>query len=87
MVKIRLYRTGTRKRAMYRIVAIDERRARQGRPLETLGTYDPRKPGQGEVSIKLDAFDRWVEKGAQVSDTVKSLVRRSREQAAAPAEA
>ena len=42
MVKIRLFRTGTRKRPMYRIVAMDHRKQRQGRTLEQLGTYDPR---------------------------------------------
>ncbi len=83
MVKIRLFRAGTKKRPFYRVVAIDSRRQRQGRVLDTLGTYDPR--GAGKVDLRTDAIDRWVEKGAQLSSTVGSLVRRARN--AAPAEA
>ena len=81
MVKIRLFRTGTRKRPHYRIVAIDHRAKRQGRTLEQLGTYDPR--GGGAVTLREGAIDRWVERGAQMSDTVASLLRRHRREAAA----
>ncbi len=76
MVRIRLFRTGTTKRPMYRIVAVDQRRQRQGRVLEVLGTYQPRK--DGEVAVKLDALDSWLEKGAQMTDTVASLIKRYR---------
>ena len=76
MVKIRLFRTGTRKRPQYRIVAIDSRSKRQGRFLENLGTYDPR--GGGAVDVRQDALQRWVDQGAQVSETVQSLVRRAK---------
>ena len=86
MVKIRLFRIGTTKRPYYRVVAIDSRRARNGRVLETLGTYDPR--GGGVTAIKLDKVQSWVDKGAQLSDTVRSLVKRTkREQAESPAPA
>ncbi len=86
MVKIRLFRTGATKRPSYRIVAIDQRRQRQGRVLEVLGTYDPR--GGGAAILKEAAIEQWIQKGAQPSDTVRSLLRRHRRareaEAAAP---
>ncbi|MCP4004621.1 MAG: 30S ribosomal protein S16 [bacterium] len=82
MVKVRLYRTGAKKRPSYRIVAIDSRKKRQGRVLELLGTYDPIK--DSAVVLRQEALDRWIGKGAQLSDTVASLIRRKkREEAAA----
>jgi len=84
MVKIRLTRAGAKKRPFYRIIAIDERRRRDGRPLEMLGTYDPGR-SEAPLSIELDAIDAWVAKGAQLSGTVASLVRKGRKQAAAAA--
>ncbi len=84
MVKIRLFRTGTTKRPSYRIVAMDSRRQRQGRVLETLGTYEPLRGGA--VTLREDAMDRWIANGAQVSDTVASLVRKRRRAAAAAPE-
>ena len=88
MVKIRLMRAGAKKRPFYRIVAIDERRARDSRSIEFLGTYDP-GPEPALVKLDLDAVDRWVGQGAQLSGTVASLVRRLRREGAgaAPAEA
>jgi len=84
MVRIRLFRTGTNKRPSYRIVAMDQRRQRQGRVLEVLGTYHPR---DDQVTVRLDAVDKWMETGAQQSDTVRGIVSRYRKvQAAAPAE-
>jgi len=82
MVKIRLTRAGAKKRPFYRIVAIDERRQRDGRALEFLGTYDPKVEPERLV-LRSEAIDAWVKKGAQLSPTVKSLLRRSRRQAAA----
>jgi small subunit ribosomal protein S16 len=73
MVKIRLFRTGATKRPMYRIVAVDGRSKREGRVLELLGTYDPRK---GDVQVKRTAIDTWVGRGAHLSDTVRSLLRK-----------
>jgi small subunit ribosomal protein S16 len=81
MVKIRLTRAGARSQPFYRIVAIDERRQRDGRALELLGTYDP-KANPERLVVKSEALDSWVKKGAQVSPTVKSLLRRSRARAA-----
>ena len=85
MVRIRLFRTGTRKRPMYRIVAMDRRKKRQGRTLELLGTYDPLRGGK--VTLREDALEKWLQRGAQPSDTVASLVRRHRRQPAAAEEA
>ncbi len=82
MVKIRLRRGGAKKRPHYRIVAIDERMQRDGRPLEFLGTYDPSLDPE-KFDIKLDRFDAWIAKGAQVTPTVRSLLKRARKRAAA----
>ena len=81
MVMIRLTRAGARNQPFYRIVAIDGRRARDGRPLEFLGTFDP-KTNPERLSVRTDAIDAWVAKGAQLSPTVKSLLRRAKRRAA-----
>ena len=84
MVKIRLTRGGAKKKPFYRIQAIDSREKRDGRPLEYLGTYDP---NHDPVKLVLDTekVDAWLEKGAQLSDTVSSLLPRARREAAAAA--
>jgi len=82
MVKIRLTRGGAKKRPHYRIVAIDERAQRDGRPLEFLGSYDPASNPE-KFDIKVDRFDAWVANGAQPSPTVRSLVKRARKRTAA----
>ena len=84
MVKIRLTRQGAKKRPFYRIVAIDERRPRQGRPLEFLGTFDPCTVPE-KIDVRADAVQAWVDKGAQLSPTVASLLRRAQKHAAASA--
>lgn len=82
MVKIRLKRQGAKKRPYYRIVAIDERAPRDGRPLEYLGTFDPR-PAPERIDLETERVEAWVARGAQLSPTVRSLLRRARRQAAA----
>ncbi len=84
MVKIRLSRRGAKKRPFYRIVAIDERKQRDGRPLEFLGTYDP-APNPERLDLKVEQIDAWVAKGAQMSPTVRSLIKREAKRAAAAA--
>lgn len=84
MVKIRLTRGGSNKRPYYRVMAIDERKRRDGRPLQYLGTYDP-KPEQEVLKLDIDGIEQWVAKGAQVSETVTNLVKRARKQATAGA--
>jgi len=86
MVKIRLLRAGAKKRPFYRLVVIDERRQRDGRAIEFLGTYDPR-PEPPAVRVKVDRVDHWVERGAQVSETARSVVERARAAAPAPSAA
>ena len=82
MVKIRLTRGGSKKRPHYRIVAIDERKPRDGRPLEFLGTYDPRLDPE-KFQIKADRVDAWIANGAQPTPTVRSLLKRARKRAVA----
>jgi small subunit ribosomal protein S16 len=82
MVKIRLQRGGAKKRPHYRIVAIDERRQRDGRALQFLGTYDPRR-GPEAIRVDQEAIAAWVERGAQVSATVRSLVKQAKAHAPA----
>ena len=84
MVKIRLTRRGAKKRPFYRIVAIDERKPRDGRPLEYLGTYDP-APNPERVDLKVEKIEAWVAQGAQMSPTVRSLLKRAEKAAAAAA--
>ena len=86
MVKIRLTRAGAKKRPFYRVTAIDERKPRDGRPLAFLGTYDP-KPQPEELHLDVDGIQAWLDKGAQMSDTVRTLVKRARSRAVATAEA
>ena len=72
-VHIRLRRMGAKKRPFYRIVAADSRRARDGRFLEVLGTYNPiDRPAT--VSVKEDLLTKWLDEGATPSDTVNSLL-------------
>ncbi len=84
MVKIRLTRVGSKKRPCYRVTAIDERKQRDGRPIAFLGTYDPR-PEHEEMLLDIDGIEAWVAKGAQMSDTVKNLIKRARRRAVATA--
>lgn len=76
MVRIRLRRMGTSKLAYYRIVAADARKAQDGRFLDIIGYYDPlRRPNELKVD-EAKVFD-WMRKGAQVTETVRSLLRRT----------
>lgn len=84
MVKIRLTRQGAKKHPFYRIIAIDERKPREGRPLEFLGTYDPGIEPE-RIQLKSERIEAWVADGAQLSPRVATLVRRARRQAAVAA--
>lgn len=81
MVMIRLTRGGAKRRPHYRIVAIDGRKPRDGRPLEYLGTYDPAANPE-RFDVKVDRIEAWVGKGAQLSPTIRSLIKRARKRAA-----
>jgi small subunit ribosomal protein S16 len=74
MVKIRLARGGRTHRPVYTIVATDSRSARDGQFLEKLGQYDP-KASKTLAFVNVEGIQSWVKKGAQVSDTVKSLLK------------
>lgn len=72
-VSIRLVRMGKKRQAYYRIVSADSRRSRDGRFLEIVGTYNPiTKPAL--IKIHEDKMTKWLDEGAQPSDTVKSLL-------------
>jgi small subunit ribosomal protein S16 len=75
MLSIRLRRTGTTKRPYYRVVVADSRSWRDGRFVEILGHYDPRKD-PAVVKIDAERANYWISKGAQASDTVRSLLKR-----------
>jgi small subunit ribosomal protein S16 len=80
-VKVRLTRTGANNDLCYRVVATDSRSPRDGRSLEILGWYDPKLKG-ANFMLKLERIDHWVKNGAVMSDTVRSLVKKARKQAA-----
>jgi small subunit ribosomal protein S16 len=84
MVIIRLTRAGKRNRPYYRVVAVDHRAKRDGRPLELLGTYDP-VPTPPAISLRTERIEAWQKNGAQLSGAVRSLVRRARKLAPAAA--
>src|SRR5271157_4166907 len=69
---IRLSRRGARKQPHYRIVVIEKDRARDGRSVEVVGTYNPRT-NPASVELKRDRIDYWTSKGAQLSARVKKL--------------
>jgi len=82
MLAIRLRRTGTTKRPHYRVVVSDSRSRRDGRFVEVLGHYDPRREPP-EVSIDAERATYWIERGARPSETVRSLLKRkAKEQSA-----
>jgi small subunit ribosomal protein S16 len=74
-VKIRLARHGAKKRPFYRIVVADSESPRDGRFLESVGTYNPLKE-PAEVMLKADRVKYWMEQGALPSATVKSLLKK-----------
>ena len=75
VVKIRLSRTGRHKDPHYRVVAVDSRKKRDGRVLEYLGHYHPQSEYPNAV-LDLEKVDAWIKKGAQMTDTVNSIVRK-----------
>jgi len=81
-VRIRLQKAGNlaSKRANYRIVAVGRAKARQYRALEILGYYDPAKK-PAAFKIDSDGVNKWVAKGAVMSDTVRSLMKKAKKSA------
>lgn len=77
MVRIRLRREGAKNRPYYRIVVADSRSPRDGKFIELIGTYDPLKGGQN-YDLNLDRAEYWVQNGAQPSETVASILKKTR---------
>jgi small subunit ribosomal protein S16 len=75
MLAIRLRRTGTTKRPYYRVVVAESADWRDGRFVEVLGHYDPRRD-PAVVKIDMDRAQYWLGKGARPSETVRSLLKR-----------
>ena len=72
-VKLRLKRMGSKQKPFYRVVAADSRSPRDGRFLETVGTYDPVKKEES-ITIDEEKALKWLNNGAQPTDTVKNLL-------------
>jgi len=74
-VRIRLARFGTKKKPFYRIVVADSSFPRDGRFIERVGTYDPRKDPP-EIKLKGDRIAEWLKRGAQPTETVEQLLKK-----------
>src|SRR5499426_2481385 len=81
-VSIRLRREGAKNRPYYKVVVADSRSPRDGKFIEVVGTYDPKKPGHNS-SLNVERAEFWISKGAQPSDTVRSLIKKNKKTAAA----
>lgn len=75
MVKIRLKRYGKKREVSYRIVAINSKTRRDGRPIEELGFYNPRTD---ETRLNVPAIIKRLKQGAQPSDTVRNILKKAR---------
>lgn len=73
MVKLRLKRMGKKGMPFYRIVAADSRSPRDGRFIETVGTYNPTK-NPAEIKVDKELAMKWLKNGAQPSDTVRNIL-------------
>ena len=86
MLSIRLTRMGAKKKPFYRIVVTEKRSKRDGRFVESVGYYNPcRNPA--DIKINRERINYWIERGAQPSDTVRSLIKRKAEPVSAEASA
>jgi len=72
-VKLRLKRMGAKQKPFYRIVAADSRSPRDGRFIETVGTYDP-NTNPATINVNEDLAMKWLKDGAQPTDTVRSIL-------------
>lgn len=75
-VKIRLRRMGAKKAPFYRVVVADSRYPRDGRFIEEIGYYDPMKD-PADIKIDAEKAQKWLNNGAQPTDTVKALLKKS----------
>jgi small subunit ribosomal protein S16 len=76
-VSIRLRREGTKNRPYYRVVVADSRSPRDGKFIEIIGTYDPKQTGQNSL-FSIERAEYWISRGAQPSDTVRSLINKQK---------
>ena len=84
MVRIRLARTGAKKRPFYHVVVTDQRNKRDGRNIERVGYFNPIARGQEtRLHLETDRIYHWVAVGAQMSERVSSLVKQARKEGAA----
>jgi small subunit ribosomal protein S16 len=83
-VSIRLRREGTTNSPYYKVVVADSRSPRDGKFIEIIGNYDPKKK-ESNVNLDLSRVDYWISKGAQPSETVASLITQSRKRAVSAA--
>ncbi len=74
MLMIRLARFGAKKKPTYRVVVIEKEKARDGRAIEVVGHYDPRKQ-PAVIDLKQDRIEHWIKAGAKPSDTVARLLK------------
>ncbi len=81
-VRIRLKRTGNKNNPVYRVVVADSRSPRDGKFIEEIGTYDPKKKGTN-YSLDLERAAYWIKSGALPSETVSSFIKKSQRAAAA----
>ena len=76
-VSIRLRREGAKNRPYYKVVVADKRSPRDGKFIEIIGAYDPKKSGHNST-LNIDRVEYWISKGAQPSDTVRSLIKQNK---------
>ena len=80
---IRLSRVGATKKPQYRVVVIEKASARDGRFVEIVGHYNPRK-NPVELTLRQERVQYWLSKGAQPSDTVRSFLKKQKKEEPAP---
>jgi small subunit ribosomal protein S16 len=83
-VSIRLRREGSLNNPYYKVVVADQRSPRDGKFIELVGNYDPKKAGEN-ANIDLPRIDYWIKNGAQPSDTVRSIIKKARKKEATAA--
>ena len=76
MVRVRLKRTGARNASCFRVVVMDQRSSRDGKAIEELGFYDPRRKDE---KINVERAEYWKGVGAEFSETVEAIVKRAKE--------
>lgn len=85
-VRIRLKRAGNKNNPVYRVVVTDSRSPRDGKFIEEIGTYDPKKKG-ANYTLDFERVTYWIKSGAQPSDTVSSFIKKTIRSLPAPAAA